>query len=69
MGAHLGWLGKGLQALGLLVILVGVLVSIGLGHLEQGLSSMMVELQALLIGVLLFAAGTFLLRVGGRGGP
>lgn len=61
-------LGKALQALGLIVILVGVVVSIGLGRMEQGLESMWVELQALLAGVLLFAAGTFLLRLGGRDG-
>ena len=66
---HLALLGKALQGIGLLVTLVGVVVSIGLGQMEQGLSSMAIELQALLVGVALFAIGTLLLRgAGGRGG-
>ncbi len=65
MSRSLGLVGKGLQALGLLIILVGLLVSIGLGSMEQGLHSMWVELQALGGGVLLFAIGTLLLRHAG----
>lgn len=69
MGApRVAWFGKALQALGLLVVLVGLAVSIGLGQMDEGLSSMMVELQALLLGALLFAAGTLVLRLGGGGG-
>lgn len=65
MSRTLGLVGKGLQALGLLVVLVGLVVSIGLGSMEQGLHSMWVELQALGAGVLLFAIGTLLQRHAG----
>lgn len=66
MARALGLIGKGLQALGLLIVLVGLVVSIGLGSMEQGLHAMWVELQALFGGALLFAIGTFLQR---RAGP
>lgn len=64
MGNTRVMLGKGLQVVGLLVVLVGLLVSIGLGSMEEGFSSMMVELQALIGGVLLFGLGTLVLRAG-----
>jgi len=60
-------LAKGLEGLGLVVVLVGVVTSIQLGFHDEGLQSMKYESYALLSGGALFLAG-FLLerRIGTR---
>ncbi|HJP01600.1 MAG TPA: hypothetical protein QF764_07525 [Planctomycetota bacterium] len=57
--------GKLLEALGLLVILVGLSMSIGLGLEDEGLASMASEFQGLMIGGALFCLGFLLERTGG----
>jgi len=53
----LWWLAKVLEGVGLVVILVGVSLSIGLGLDEEGLASMKMEFQGLFLGGVLFLAG------------
>lgn len=53
----LWYLAKGLEGVGLLVVLVGVVLSIQLGMDEQGLASMRYEGIALLVGGGLFLLG------------
>jgi len=53
---------KGLEGLGLVVVLVGVVVSIQLGFADEGLESMRYEGTALLVGGGIFAAGWLLER-------
>ena len=55
-------LAKGLEGLGMTVVLVGVVTSIQLGSREQGLASMKYESYALVIGGALFLAGWLLER-------
>ncbi len=68
MRRFLWYAAKTLQGGGLLVILVGVLLSIDLGLEEEGLKSMAIEFRGLMLGGALFLAGWLLERVvGGRG--
>ena len=60
-------LGKLLEAIGLLVILVGVLISINLGFQEEGLASMAQEFQGLMVGGSIFGVGYLLERWAARG--
>jgi hypothetical protein len=66
-GSWLYWLAKGLEGLGLLVVLVGLLISLDFGHAESGLESMVYEAAGLGAGLLLFGIG-FLIerRIGTR---
>jgi hypothetical protein len=51
MSRNLLWkIAKGLEALGLVVILVGVSMSIHLGFQDEGLASMKQEFQGLMVG-------------------
>ncbi|MCP3917800.1 MAG: hypothetical protein GY711_19825 [bacterium] len=50
-------LAKGLEGVGLIVILVGVLASVQLGMNDEGLESQEVELYALLAGAGMFGVG------------
>jgi len=59
-------IGKALQALGLLVVFVGLSLSIGGGQLSSSLDAMWVELIGLLGGMALFGIGYLVL--GGKGG-
>jgi hypothetical protein len=60
-------LAKGLEGLGLVVVLVGVVTSIQLGFQEEGLASMKYESYALLAGGALFLIGMLLeRRIGAR---
>jgi len=64
---RLWWLAKGLEGLGMVVVLVGVSLSIKLGMDEQGLASMQYESIGLLAGGALFVAGWLLeRRIGAR---
>ncbi len=62
MERPLWYLAKGLEGLGLLVVLWGLILSISLGVGEEGLQSMKVEGYALLAGGLLFVLGWALER-------
>ena len=63
MGRGALWkLAKGLEGLGLVVILVGVFMSISLGFQDRGLDSMGLEFQGLALGGVLFAIGWLLER-------
>lgn len=60
-------LAKVLQGLGLVLVLVGVVLSIRLGIDEQGLASMKWEMYGLLGGGAVFGVGWLLeQRIGGR---
>jgi hypothetical protein len=56
----LWFLAKALEGLGLVVVLVGLVLSIQLGFQDQGLESMRYEGYALLAGGALFLAGWLL---------
>ncbi len=67
MRGSLYWLAKTLEGVGMIIILVGVLISIQLGMNEEGLASMKYEGTALAVGGGLFFVGWMLERsVGGR---
>ena len=51
------WLAKVLEGAGMVVVLVGLVLSVQLGLGEQGLKSMEYELNGLLVGGGLFLAG------------
>ena len=57
---------KMLQGIGLVVVLVGVFMSMSLGFQDEGLSSMKMEFQGLMVGGGLFLAGWLLERTTGR---
>ncbi len=60
-------LGKVLQGIGLVIVLVGLLVSVETGMRDEGLTSQRVEFYGLILGGGLFMAGWLLQRsVGGR---
>ena len=64
---RLWYLAKGLEGLGMVVVLVGVVLSIQLGMQEEGLESMRYEGTALAIGGGLFLIGWLLERsIGAR---
>ena len=64
-GPWIFWLAKGLEGAGLVVVLVGLVLSIQLGMDEEGLASMRYEGTALLAGGALFLAGLWLEKVSG----
>ncbi len=55
-------LAKGLEGLGLVVVLVGVVWSMNAGFNEEGLESMKIESYALLFGGVMFLIGWLLER-------
>ena len=59
-------LGKALQAIGLLVVFVGLSISMGAVQLTTSLDSMWVEVYGLLGGMVLFGLGYLILN--GSGG-
>jgi hypothetical protein len=59
-------LAKVLEGLGLLVVLVGLFWSIGLGMQDRSLDSMAFEYRGLLLGLLLWGAGWLIERRVGR---
>ena len=60
-------LAKGLEGLGMVVVLVGLVLSIQLGFKEEGLASMKYESYALAAGGALFLVGWMLeRRIGAR---
>lgn len=63
----LWYVAKALEGVGMVIVLVGVIVSIQLGMGEEGLKSMQYEMRALMVGGALFLAGWFLeSRIGAR---
>ena len=67
MKRELYFVAKGLELIGMTVVLVGLVLSIRLGYQEEGLASMRYEMNALLIGGGMFAVGMFLERGVARG--
>jgi len=60
-------LGRAMQGIGLLVVLVGVLMSVDLGMRDEGLESQRMELIGLGLGGGLFLAGLVVTRTVGGG--
>jgi hypothetical protein len=58
----LWWLAKGLEGVGMLLVLVGVFISISLGLEDEGLSSMQMEMRGLAVGGGLFLLGWLIER-------
>ena len=66
-GKGLWYLAKALEGIGMLLVLVGLLMSIDLGMKDQGLESMAYEGKGLLYGGGLFVLGWLLERgIGSR---
>jgi len=66
-GSWLYWLAKTLEGVGMIVVLVGVVISMQLGMNEEGLASMKYEGTALAVGGGLFLVGWMLERaIGAR---
>lgn len=64
---YLWLLAKGLEGLGMVVVLVGLVTSIRLGFQEEGLKSMKYESYALVAGGGIFLVGMLLeRRIGAR---
>ncbi len=63
----LWYLAKGLEGLGMVIVLAGVVLSIRLGLDEQGLASMRYESIALALGGGIFLVGWWCERAAGRG--
>lgn len=64
---YLWLLAKGLEGLGMVIVLVGLVLSIQLGFQDEGLKSMKYESYALLAGGAIFLAGMLLeKRIGAR---
>lgn len=59
---HLWYVAKGLEGLGMVLVLVGLLMSVQLGFEDRGLESMAYEGKGLLVGGGLFFAGWLLER-------
>ena len=59
-------LGKLLELVGLIIVLLGVMFSIDLGFKEEGLKSMGVEFQGLGIGLCVFMLGYLVERAAGK---
>ena len=67
MSKHHVWiLGKALEGLGMVVVLVGLVLSVELGFRDEGMTSQYAELVALLGGLLLFGLGFLLERFSGH---
>ncbi len=62
---HLWMLAKALEGLGMVVVLIGLVLSVELGFRDEGMSSQYAELIALLVGLLLFAVGFVIERLTG----
>ena len=63
----LWWFAKALEGVGMVVVLVGLFLSMSLGLEDDGLGSMQMEMEGLMIGGGMFLAGWILERVvGGR---
>ena len=63
----LWWLAKGLEGVGMLLVLVGVFMSISLGFEDEGLASMKMEMQGLMVGGGMFFVGWLIERgIGAR---
>ena len=58
-------LAKALEGLGMVVVLIGLVLSVELGFRDEGMSSQYAELIALLCGLLLFAVGFVIERLTG----
>ena len=61
-------LAKALEGVGLVIVLVGLVLSVQTGMQDEGMKSMTFEAWGLAIGGGLFFVGLALERFGGRGG-
>lgn len=63
----LWWFAKGLEGVGMVLVLVGVFMSISLGYEDEGLASMAIEFKGLMVGGGMFLAGWLIERwIGAR---
>ena len=62
---HLWMLAKSLEALGLIIVLIGLVLSVELGFRDEGMTSQYAELIALLVGFVLWGIGFVIERVAG----
>lgn len=65
MRSKLWMVGKVLEAVGLILVLVGVVMSMNLGFRDEALESMRYEMQGLIFGGGLFVLGWVLERLSG----
>lgn len=66
MSKHQLWmLAKALEGLGMVIILVGLVLSVELGFRDEGMTSQYAELIALLVGMVLFGIGFLIERLTG----
>ena len=65
--AWLYYLAKALEGVGMVIVLVGVVLSMQLGMRDEGMESMKAESYGLMLGGVLFAIGWFIERsIGAR---
>ncbi len=62
---HWWMLAKSLEALGLIIVLIGLVLSVELGFRDEGMSSQYAELIALLVGFVLWGIGFVIERMAG----
>lgn len=64
MGSRRGlwWIAKGLEGVGLVLVLAGVFISMSLGFEDEGLASMAAEFKGLAVGGAMFVAGVLIER-------
>ena len=60
---QLWMLAKALEGIGMVVVLIGLVLSVELGFRDEGMTSQYAELVALLAGMLLFGLGFVLERI------
>ncbi len=66
MSKHQLWiLAKGLEGIGMVVVLVGLVLSVELGFRDEGMTSQYAELIALLSGLFLFGLGFLIEKLSG----
>ena len=58
-------LAKALEGLGMVIVLVGLVLSVELGFRDEGMTSQYAELIALLVGMVLFGIGFLIERLTG----
>lgn len=62
---QLWMLAKALEGLGMVIVLIGLVLSVELGFQDEGMTSQYAELIALLVGMVLFGIGFLIERITG----
>ncbi|MEM7516204.1 MAG: hypothetical protein AAF368_04670 [Planctomycetota bacterium] len=62
---HLWTLAKALEGIGMVVILIGLVLSVQLGFRDEGMESQYAELIGLLAGLFIFGVGFLIERLAG----